>query len=76
MKADTSAGSVTVPNDLTSRRHYRSMSVEPLCKKPQVRCDSEEVARKVAMQINYAKSLHEERTYMVISDEESEDEKE
>ncbi|GFQ85231.1 vacuolar protein sorting-associated protein 13D [Trichonephila clavata] len=76
MKADNATGSITVSNDPAGRRHSRSTSMEPLCKKPQVRCDSEEVAQKVAMQINYAKSLHEERTYMVIEDEDSDEEKE
>lgn len=76
MKADNSVGSITVPNDPVNRRHSRNQSLEPLCKKPQVRCDSEDIARKVAMQINYAKSLHEERTYMVIDDENCDEERE
>ncbi|GFT93959.1 vacuolar protein sorting-associated protein 13D, partial [Nephila pilipes] len=46
MKADNAAGSITVSNDSAGRRHSRSTSIEPLCKKPQVRCDSEEVAQK------------------------------
>jgi len=47
MKADSSVASVTVPNESVSGRHSRSMSLEPSYKKPQVRCDSEEVAQKV-----------------------------
>ncbi|XP_054721064.1 intermembrane lipid transfer protein VPS13D-like [Uloborus diversus] len=75
MKADNSPGSVIVPNE-QGRRHSRTLSTEAVYKKPQVRCDSDDVARKVAMQINYAKSLHEERTYMVMNDDESDEEKE
>ncbi|CAL1290806.1 unnamed protein product [Larinioides sclopetarius] len=75
MKADNATGSITVPSDHGSRRHSRSTSIEPLCKKPQVRCDSADIAQKVAMQINYAKSLHEERTYMIVADDECDEDK-
>ncbi len=40
-----------------------------LHKRPQVRCDSERVARTVAQQINYARTMYEERTQAVIDDE-------
>lgn len=49
MKADNSMGSITVSNDPLGRRHSRNHSLEPLCKKPQVRCDSEEIAKKVSL---------------------------
>ena len=35
-------------------------------KRPQVRCDTEKIARKVAQQINVAQSVYEERTQAVL----------
>ncbi|GIY47635.1 vacuolar protein sorting-associated protein 13D [Caerostris extrusa] len=46
MKVDNAISSIAVSNEPSGRRHSRSSSIEPLCKKPQVRCDSEEVSQK------------------------------
>lgn len=43
-------------------------------KRPQVRCDSEKIARTVSQQINYARTMFEERTQAVKDDAKADEE--
>ena len=43
-------------------------SDQPQSKRPTVRCDSEKIARRVSQQINYARTMYEERTQAVMED--------
>ncbi|XP_046414322.1 vacuolar protein sorting-associated protein 13D isoform X1 [Neodiprion fabricii] len=56
--------------ELTSRTEsgaLNNMDGPELLRRPKVRCDSEEVAKWVSQQINYAKGMHEERSLTLTS---------
>ncbi|XP_044592109.1 vacuolar protein sorting-associated protein 13D isoform X2 [Cotesia glomerata] len=64
-----SNGSVVYYIELTSRIDSgMSFDAPEVLRRPRVRCDSDEIAKRVSQQVNYAKGMHEERSLTLMSD--------
>lgn len=64
-----SNGSVVYYIELTSRIDSgMSFDAPEVLRRPRVRCDTDEIAKRVSQQVNYAKGMHEERSLTLMSD--------